>query len=87
VQNDQIFDAVVAIVSRELSVPVEKVTPTAYFVDDLGTDSLHLITIAMALEERFSIRLPDDDLKKVVTVQDLVDVIKRIKPAGRNEPG
>ena len=48
------------------------------FVDDLGADSLDVVELTMALEEEFSLpEVSDDELKKIVTVGDLVDYVSR----------
>ena len=66
---------------EQLGVEEEKVVPSASFVDDLGADSLDLVELTMSLEEEFStpsqkIEIPDEDVGKVVTVQDAVDYIR-----------
>ena len=48
----------------------------AYFIDDLGADSLDIVELIMALEEEFDIEIPDSDAEKVVTVGDVVEYIK-----------
>jgi acyl carrier protein len=46
---------------------------------DLGLDSLSMIDIAVAAEEAFGIRIPDDDLERFVTVGDVADYVLRKK--------
>lgn len=64
------------IVSEQLGVDEEEVTPEASFVDDLGADSLDTVELVMAFEEEFSIEIPDDDAEKIITVQNSIDYIK-----------
>jgi acyl carrier protein len=56
------------IITDNLGVMDEEVTPDAHFVDDLGCDSLDRIELAMALEEEFNIEIPDDDMYPIQTV-------------------
>lgn len=46
---------------------------------DLGLDSLSMIDFAVAAEEAFGIRIPDDDLERFVTVGDVADYVLRKK--------
>lgn len=65
------------IVSKQLGVDQEKVTPEASFMDDLGADSLDTVELVMAFEEAFSIEIPDEDAEKILKIQDAVNYIKQ----------
>lgn len=65
-----------AIIGKQLGVDADRVAPEASLLDDLGADSLDVVELAMALEEEFSIEVPDEDLEKIRTVQDIVDLIQ-----------
>ncbi len=69
----------VDIIVEQLSVEKDKVVPNASFVDDLGADSLDLVELIMAMEEEFDIEIPDDDAEKIVTVQNAVDYVNKLK--------
>ncbi len=73
--NQEMVDIIV----EQLSVEKDKVVPEASFVDDLGADSLDLVELIMAMEEKFDIEIPDEDAEKIVTVQDAVDYVDNIK--------
>jgi len=45
------------------------------FIDDLGADSLDSIELAMALEDKFNLEIPDEDVEKMNTVGDVVKYI------------
>lgn len=74
-----ISQEMIDIIVEQLSVEKEKVVPEASFVDDLGADSLDLVELIMAMEEKFDIEIPDEDAEKIVTVQDAVDYVGKIK--------
>lgn len=65
-----------AIIAEQLGVKPEEVTPNASFVDDLGADSLDTVELIMALEEEFSVEIPDEDAEKMKTVGDVVKYIE-----------
>jgi len=65
-----------AIIAEQLGVKVEEVVDTASFIDDLGADSLDTVELVMALEEEFSIEIPDEDAEKMKTVGDAIKYIE-----------
>ncbi|MFA5986825.1 MAG: acyl carrier protein [Parcubacteria group bacterium] len=64
---------VIDIIVDQLSVKREEVVPTAHFTDDLGADSLDLVELLQAFEEKLDVEIPDDDAGKINTVQDAID--------------
>lgn len=64
------------IIAEQLGVEEGEVTPEASFVEDLGADSLDTVELVMALEEEFSIEIPDEDAEKILTVGKALDYIK-----------
>jgi acyl carrier protein len=71
-----ILERISKIVSVHLGVDAEKVTAESSFRDDLGADSLETVELVMALEEQFSIEIPEDVAEKILTVQDAVNFIE-----------
>jgi acyl carrier protein len=74
-----IEDKVVEIIVEQLDVTKEECVPEASFIDDLGADSLDIVELIMALEENFSIEINDDELRKIRTIQDSINFIKKKK--------
>jgi len=64
------------IIAKQLGVDMEKVTPEASFVEDLGADSLDTVELVMAFEEAFNIEIPDEDAEKILKVQDAIKYIE-----------
>lgn len=58
-------------------VPAADVTPEKNFSDDLDLDSLTMVEVATAAEDKFEVKIPDDDLKDLKTVQDAVDYVAK----------
>lgn len=71
-----VFAQVKELVVQQLGVDEEQVTISASFIEDLQADSLDIVELVMALEERFNIQIPDEDAEKIVTVGDAVNYIK-----------
>lgn len=59
----------------EFDLPPERVQPGTHLVDDLDLDSIDFVDIAVSLEESTGLRLVEEELKGVRTVEDLVEVI------------
>jgi acyl carrier protein len=69
-------DKVKEIIAKELEVDIKQMTPDAKFIEDLGADSLDIVELVMALEEEFSIEIPDEDADKLKTVGDAMNYLK-----------
>lgn len=72
-----IDERVKEIIVEQLGVDAAQVTERAKFVDDLGADSLDTVELVMALEEEFSLEIPDEDAEKITSVGDAIDYIKQ----------
>ena len=70
------LDKVIAVVVEQLSVNAYEVKEDSKFVEDLGADSLDVVELVMALEEKFDIEIPDDEAEKIQTVKDVVAYIE-----------
>jgi acyl carrier protein len=64
------------IICAQLEVSPEQVKPEASFTDDLKADSLAVVELVLALEEAFSIEIPDEDTEQIKTVKDAIEYIK-----------
>ena len=64
------------IIVEQLGVEADQIKPEAAFIEDLGADSLDTVELIMALEEEFSIEIPDEEAEKIRTVGDAVNYLK-----------
>ena len=71
-----LFDDVKEVVVEQLDCDPAEVKEDSRFVEDLGADSLDVVELVMALEEKFDIEIPDEDAEKITTVQAAIDYIK-----------
>jgi acyl carrier protein len=75
--NDtDILAGMAEIIEEITGVPAADVKPDKAFVDDLEIDSLSMVEILVAAEERFGVRIPDEAARDLRTVSDAVDYIK-----------
>lgn len=66
------------IVKEVTGVQQSEVTADKNFVDDLDVDSLSMVEIAVQTEEKYGIEISDERIRRMRTVQDVVDYIKHI---------
>jgi acyl carrier protein len=79
--SEEIFKIMQALVAEEFVMSPESVTMETSFEDDLGANSVDLVELAMAMEERFDIEeVPEEELAGLKTVGDAVRLLaKRLK--------
>ena len=70
------FDKLKEILDDVLGVKTEDIKAESKFIDDLGADSLDLVELIMAFEDKFGIEISDEDAEKLITVKDALDYIE-----------
>ena len=73
----EILTGLAEIVEEVAGVDTAEVSPDKSFVDDLDIDSLSMVEIAVQAEDRFGVKIPDDQLAELKTVKDAVDYIEK----------
>lgn len=66
------------IIAEVLNVDASEVMPGTTFTEDLGADSLDLYQIILGVEDAFDIEIPQEEVEKIVTVADAIDLIQRV---------
>ena len=74
--KDEIYANVKSIIIDLLGVPEEKITMEARFREDLEADSLDLVELIMAFEDKFGGEISDDDAQKITTVGEAVTYLE-----------
>ena len=72
---DEIRTGLAEILAEVADVPADDVSDEKSFTDDLDVDSLSMVEVAMAAEEKFGVKIPDDELPNLKTVGDVVSYI------------
>ena len=75
--EQEILTGLGEIIDEVAGVPADQVTPEKTFVDDLDIDSLSMVEIAVAAQDKFGVEIPDDQLKDLTTVQDVVTFVAK----------
>ena len=73
-----VFEDVRDVVVEQLSVDPQEVKLDSKIIEDLGADSLDVVELVMALEEKFGIEIPDSESEKLVSIKDVVDYIENL---------
>ena len=75
--DNEILEGLAEIVEEVAGVETDDVTPEKSFVDDLDIDSLSMVEIAVQAEDRFGVKIPDDELANLKTVGDAVSYVSK----------
>ena len=73
--RDEVFDQVKEILVERLDIDEDDITMEANLRDDLKADSLDLVELIMDLEERFGVKISDEEAQGIGTVGEAVDFI------------
>ncbi|KAJ2920387.1 hypothetical protein MD484_g43, partial [Candolleomyces efflorescens] len=79
--RDAIQTRILDVLKGYEKVDVAKLTPTANFAKDLGLDSLDAVEVVMAVEEEFSIEIPDAEADAIQSVDQAIDYIAKTPEA------
>ena len=79
--TEEIRTELAEIVNEVTGIPAGDVQLEKSFTDDLDVDSLSMVEVVVAAEEKFSVRIPDDEVKNLKTVGDAVSYIERAQAA------
>lgn len=70
------YEKIVAMMCEQFDLEPDAISENTSFVDDLGIDSLDVVELVMELEDAFHLdQIPEEELKKMHTVGDLVEYV------------
>lgn len=75
--QQEILAGLADIVNEIAGIPAAEVELDKSFIDDLDLDSLTMVEVATSAEDKFGVRIPDENLKDLKTVRDAVDFIEK----------
>ena len=67
------------IIAEQLVIDEESIKPESNIIDDLNADSLAIVEMLMAIEEKYGVNVPDEDVPNLKTVQDIADYVANHK--------
>jgi acyl carrier protein len=71
------------LVAKIIETDPEKITPDAHFIEDLGSDSMMALEIMAALEKKFGITIPEDQLVKIANLNQVTRLVNSLLPLSR----
>ena len=78
--DDELVTRVLAIIAETQRKKPEEVKIDSTF-EELGIDSMDGVNIIFALESEFDISVPDEEVKTIKSIQDMVDGVRRLTTA------
>ena len=73
--TEDVLAGLAELINDETGIAVDQVEMDKSFTDDLGIDSISMMTIVVNAEEKFDVKIPDDEVKNLITVKDAGDFI------------
>ncbi|MDE2592512.1 MAG: hypothetical protein RL016_344 [Actinomycetota bacterium] len=73
--QNEVLAGLAEIVNEETGIATEKVQLDKSFTDDLDIDSISMMTIVVNAEDKFGVKIPDEEVKNLITVGDAVNFI------------
>ncbi|WP_431956701.1 meromycolate extension acyl carrier protein AcpM [Nocardia lijiangensis] len=77
--QEEIVAGIAEIVEEVTGIDASEVVIEKSFVDDLDIDSLSLVEIAVQLEDKYAVKVPDEDLASLRTVGDAVAYVQKME--------
>ncbi|MGK5555209.1 acyl carrier protein [Actinomadura kijaniata] len=77
--EQEILDGLAEIIDEIVGIDKSEVTPEKNFIDDLDIDSLSMVEIAVAAQDKFGVEIPDDELRNLKTVKDVINFVQNLQ--------
>lgn len=84
--RDQVLQLVREHLATELEIDIEAIGEQTRFKEDLEADSLDLMELVMELEDRYGVRIPDEEATRILTVGQAADYVAARAPQGATGP-
>lgn len=75
-EQDEVFEQVSAVLQKIVKVSANQLTEDMRLMEDLGADSVELWDVVLSVEKIFSIRFRKEELNKISTIADLIELIR-----------
>ena len=83
IENDDLELEIRKLIAKIIEVDPQKITPDAHFIEDLGSDSMMALEIMAALEKKFGVTIPEDQLVKMATLNQVVKLVDSLLPTAK----
>lgn len=80
--REEVYSSLKETLIDKLKVDADTITEDANLFEDLGLDSIDLMTVVMAVEERFNVEVSDEELEDVTTLGQAADILSTKVGAG-----
>ena len=78
--REEVFERIRAHLAEELDVDPMRIGPGSRFKEDLRADSLHLVELVVELEDSYGVRIPDDEVARILTVGQAAEYVAAHAP-------
>lgn len=83
--EQEILAGFAQIVEEYIGVPASQVTPETDLMKDLEIDSLSMVEIVVCAQDKFTVEIPDDNVKYLRTVRDVITYVRREQSSGDSD--
>jgi acyl carrier protein len=80
--RDEILTNLKASISKISGLPVDSIADSASYVEDLGLDSLTILEIVVEVDYQFNVRIPEDRMEGIRTLEDTVNLVEECMTLG-----
>ena len=70
------FDEVIGVLEEYTELPKDRMTANSLLLEDLGLNSLDLISIAVVFEDRYDLEIPEEEMENIRSVGDIVSYLE-----------
>jgi acyl carrier protein len=76
-KKEELLAKIAPIIAEQLKIKPAEIKLSSRLIDDLSADSLDAVEIVMGIEEKFNVEIPDEEIDKIKTIEDIVDYLAR----------
>ena len=77
-KNENVKERVISLIADTLEIDSSDINENSNLVSDLEIESLDLVSLVVAFENEFGIEIPDNDIKNLQTVKDIIEFIENV---------
>lgn len=82
-ENGELELEIKKLIAKIIETDPQNITPDAHFIEDLGSDSMMALEIMAALEKKFGVTIPEDQLVKLANLKQVTELVNSLLPVAR----